>query len=514
MKVLIIGSGMSGLTSGAYLAKAGHQVTIYEQHPEIGGVTATVQKQGFSWDIGPLLLEGFLPGESAHRILEDLGVADQIKTKRYDRGISFPDFTLWKPETYEGPDWRKKYLEKRFPEESAGLKKYYQFYEQMATLLRFNNEVDISKGLKALWLKLKMWLAFQKVRDKENWSAEQLMNSCFKGPELKALYTAILADFVVKPSQFPAMGVPVSNFETAFDLRIPLDLHSDAPLPGYSYILGGCGQLVQAVAGALNHKGGNIHTATTVKEINIQDDKAVGVTLADGHFEPADLVVATGGAKETFLKLVGITHLENTFVDQVQRLVPMQSVMMVHLGINFDPEPYQPAALCYYYGTYDIERGVKECQKGHYHEGVDGLLIYIPSKHSPNMAPDGHHALTIYTIAPNILSEKSWSERKDELADKLVSEAERYIPGLKKGTVTRLVMTPEEFRLRTLQDHHSFGGLAPVMGQESPSYQTPIKGLWFVGSQSESAGGVKNVMVGARNAVREIQKHEATKGRI
>ena len=33
MKVVIIGSGMSGLTAGAYLAKAGHSVTIYEQFP-------------------------------------------------------------------------------------------------------------------------------------------------------------------------------------------------------------------------------------------------------------------------------------------------------------------------------------------------------------------------------------------------------------------------------------------------------------------------------------------------
>ncbi len=54
MKIAIIGSGMAGLTAGAYLAKAGHEVTIFEQFPTIGGVTATLQQDGFSWDIGPL----------------------------------------------------------------------------------------------------------------------------------------------------------------------------------------------------------------------------------------------------------------------------------------------------------------------------------------------------------------------------------------------------------------------------------------------------------------------------
>ena len=506
MKVIVIGSGMSGLTTAAYLAKAGHQVTVYEQFPEIGGVTATVRQQDFGWDIGPLLLEGFLPGETANRILQDLGVADRVKTKRYDRGISFPDFALWKPETYAGPYWRKDYLKERFPAEAAGLDTYYQFYDKMAHLLRLDNKADASHGLKALWLKLKLWLAFQKVKDKESWSAEQLMNSCFKGPELKALYTAILADVVVKPSQFPAMGVPVTNIETAFDVRIPLDMYPDAPLPGYSYILGGCVELVKAVAGALTENGGEIRTSATITKINIQNGRVQGITLDDGHVEQADLVVASGGAKEVFNHLVGREYLTSQFIDQVNQLVPMQSVMMVHLGINFDPEPHQPAALCYYYGTYDIERGVKECQEGHYHEGRDGFLIYVPSKHSPELAPSGHHAVTIYTIAPNVLGGKSWSERKEELADTLVSEAEKYIPGLKAGAVSRLVMTPEEFRTRTHQDHHSFGGLAPVMGQENPSHRTQIKGLWFVGAQSESAGGVKGVMLGARNAARDITR--------
>ena len=30
-KTIIIGSGMAGLTAAAYLVRAGHQVTVYEQ---------------------------------------------------------------------------------------------------------------------------------------------------------------------------------------------------------------------------------------------------------------------------------------------------------------------------------------------------------------------------------------------------------------------------------------------------------------------------------------------------
>ncbi|NHJ19501.1 MAG: FAD-dependent oxidoreductase [Candidatus Lokiarchaeota archaeon] len=46
MKVVVIGSGVSGLTSAALLIKEGYSVTVYEQHENIGGVTATIERDG------------------------------------------------------------------------------------------------------------------------------------------------------------------------------------------------------------------------------------------------------------------------------------------------------------------------------------------------------------------------------------------------------------------------------------------------------------------------------------
>ena len=90
-RVAVIGSGMAGLVTGAYLARGGHKVTVYEQYPEPGGVTATITRDGFSWDLGPLLLEGFGPEEAGTRILTEIGVpasrAAALATEPSDRGI-------------------------------------------------------------------------------------------------------------------------------------------------------------------------------------------------------------------------------------------------------------------------------------------------------------------------------------------------------------------------------------------------------------------------------------------
>lgn len=506
MKAIVIGSGMSGLTAGAYLAGAGHSVTVFEQFPTAGGVTATVSKDGFAWDIGPLLIEGFAPGDKGRVILEELGVSDRVKVVREDRGLSLPEFTLWKPREYEGPYWRRERLKKIFPDESVQLDSYYRFYDQMVDLMSLARRAEIARGPAALWLKLRMLMAFQKVKGRLNWSGAQLMDHYFKSPVLKTFFLGIVADFVTAPSEFPALGVPAIHLETAFDKRIPAYPGTRSARAAYCYILGGCQTLVDAVKGALLKSGGKVVTDTPVKKIVVESNRVKGVELADGSFEAAGIVLASGGMREVFFNLVGRENLPAGLISQVEGNRLMESVLMVQLGIDFDPTPYQPAALCYYYYIHDLEEAVQRLRSGHYHEGRDGLLIYVPSLHSPSLAPSGQYAVTIYTVAPDTLAEGSWSSRREELADKLVETAERHVPGLRRHTKTRLILTPEDFRMRTHLKHHSFGGVPPVMGNKPPAHKTPIQGLWFIGAQSESGGGVANVMAGGQKTVKQILK--------
>ncbi|MBC7227936.1 MAG: NAD(P)/FAD-dependent oxidoreductase [Thermoflexales bacterium] len=504
MKAIVIGSGISGLTAAAYLVRAGHSVIVYEQYEEIGGVTATLRRDGFGWDLGPLLLEGFGPGEPAGEILAELGLDDRVRTVPDDRGAVFPDFSFWKPAEYAGPYWRREHLKRLFPEEGEGLDRYYRFYDRMMDLMALARRAERARGLRALLLKAWMFLLFQRVRGLADWNAEQLMRHFFRRPEIRAVYTAILADFVVRPSQFPALAIPAVNSEIAFDRRIPLRTSRAGPRLSFRYILGGCGRMVEAMAELIRSCGGQIWAGAPVARILLENGRAAGVALADGHQERADVVIASGGARETFFGLVGRQHLPADFAARVEDVPLEESVLMVHLGVDFDLTPYQLSALCYYYNTYDVEGAVGRCQRGEYHEGRDGFLIYIPSLHSPELAPPGHHAVTVYTIAPNWLSEGTWADRREELAEKLLAEAERVIPGLRARARVRVVFTPEDFRRRTHQEHHSFGGCAPVMGKAGIPHRTPIPGLWFIGSQSQSGGGVTNVMTGASRTAQMI----------
>lgn len=504
MKAIIIGSGMAGLTAGAYLARAGYEVTVYEQYPTPGGVTATLEQDDFRWDIGPLLLEGFAPGDKGRLILEELGVSEQVPAVHEDRGLSMPEFTLWPPVEYAGPYWRREKLKQLFPAENDSLDRYYRFYDHMIDLMSIARQSDPMHGISRLWSKLRLFLAFQSVKRYASWNGSQLMDHYFQSPVLKTLFLGIVADFVTAPSEFPALGVPSLHLETAFDKRIPTYPGKSSAQTAYVYLLNGCQSLVDAVMGVIIQYGGRVLTGTPVGHIVIRDGRATGVALGDGNIEDADVILASGGMKELFYDLVGKDKIPVDLVGQIEANRMMESVFMVQLGIDFDPTPYQPKALCYYYKTQDLEGSVQRLRAGIYHEGREGFLIYVPSRHSPEMAPAGQHAVTIYTVAPDKLAEGSWSARREELADKLVACAEEHIPGLKAHTVTRLILTPEDFRHRTHLKHHSFGGIPPVMGNKPPAHKTPIEGLWFIGAQSESTGGVLNVMTGAEKVAKKI----------
>jgi all-trans-retinol 13,14-reductase len=497
MKIAIIGSGMAGLTAGARLSQAGHEVAVFEQFHQVGGVTLPYERDGFRWDMGQLLVEGLGPDEPVGQILAELGVADKIRLRKDDRGYVFPDFELKKPAEYAGPRWRIERLKQLFPGEEKGLERYWQDYVRFTRLVTLGRQLARAGALERLVLRSRLYTTLVPFLPKLSWSAQKLMDSYFSSDRLKCVFISILADFFTPPSQFQGLGVFMINAETSFDSRIPAELEKDAVQLNQYSVLGGINTLVQALVAKIQDSDGKIFTNCAVAHIKTVDGRVIGVEDRDGNRFPADVVIATGGARETFFKLVGEELLPIEFARKVHELPLMESVFMVHLGLDYDPSPFLHGPVTYFYGTYDVEGGIAQARQGIFHAGKDGFVVHVPSLHSPEMAPAGKHAMTIYTICPDHLKEGTWQEHRLEYANKLLDYAEQRIPGLHDHTIVRAIVTPDDFRARILVDHHAFGGLAPLQHAARIPHQTPISGLWFAGSQSESGGGINSVISGA-----------------
>jgi phytoene dehydrogenase-like protein len=52
-RVVVVGGGLGGTASAVRLAKLGHDVTLVERLPEVGGAIGVIEQDGFRWDAGP-----------------------------------------------------------------------------------------------------------------------------------------------------------------------------------------------------------------------------------------------------------------------------------------------------------------------------------------------------------------------------------------------------------------------------------------------------------------------------
>lgn len=62
--MIVVGSGIGGLTAAATLAKAGKKVLVLEQHDQAGGCCHTYIEKGFEFDVGKICSHWFLLGSS------------------------------------------------------------------------------------------------------------------------------------------------------------------------------------------------------------------------------------------------------------------------------------------------------------------------------------------------------------------------------------------------------------------------------------------------------------------
>ena len=75
-RIAIVGGGISGLSAAYYLSKAGHDCTLIEASPRLGGVIRTEHVEGCVVEAGP---DSFLAQKPwALELIRELGLEDQV----------------------------------------------------------------------------------------------------------------------------------------------------------------------------------------------------------------------------------------------------------------------------------------------------------------------------------------------------------------------------------------------------------------------------------------------------
>lgn len=501
---IIVGAGHNGLTTAAYLAKAGKKVLLLERRPIVGGIAVTEEIfRGFKYSAC-----AHLAGSFASEIIADLDLKkhgfellplDPLLLALGQEGSSLA-ISRENTKTATAIEQHSTADAKNFPAFCALAKNLAAF---LRTLYRVPLPDKGSPGSFNPAEILKIGWKFHRLGEKEMYeflrilpmSSADLLNEWFENDLLKAALAAsgMLASFVGPRQQGTALNM----------LHHQLG-ESNGALRTAGFVRGGIGYLSHALAHAAQQFGAEIRTDTEVAKIKTQNGAATGVILQNGDEINAARVISNTDAKRTFFELVEPTSLDPHFLLQVRNIRSRGTVAKVNLALNNLPKfknsnDQALGGIIHIGPTIDyLERAADDAKYGRFSK-QPFLEITIPSITDPTLAPAGKHVMSIWMqSAPYRLRKDTWNEQGDALGDAVVNAVEDYAPGFKNSILHRQVLTPLELE----QTYGLTGGhlyhaemaldqiffMRPVPGWSR--YRTPIDNLFLCGSGTHPGGGI------------------------
>jgi len=472
--VIVIGSGIGGLTAAALLQERGISTLVLEKNRYPGGSCSSFERDGYRFDAGASVFYGFGANGSSGtlnlhtRIFRKLGVEVRTIPDPVQIHYHLPNgFTI-----AAGYD-RKAFLEalcSKFPHEAYGIKNFYseldEVYDILSSLPAGSLE-DVTHllsvggryPLKTVSLALKTFLSMGK-RARRYLRDEELLHFI----DIEAYSWAVQN----------AMATPLVNAGICL---------ADRHFGGINYPVGGSGAIPAALCKGFEKFGGMLRYQAEVTEILLENGEARGVRLADGSEHFAKIVISNATIWDTFNRLV--PDVRHRVEDD--RFLQAPSWFQLFLGVDASVIP----------AGFDVHHILVDDWKSY--DTLGGTIYFSsPTILDPSLAPKGKHIVHAF-VTDKV---ESWQHckrgsgdyraAKDEMAAAIIARTERILPGLSKAIEVKVLATPLTHQ-RYLNRHEGSYGPLLKAGQnvlQKPQNKTPIKNLFLTGDSTFPGQGV------------------------
>jgi phytoene dehydrogenase-like protein len=517
---IVIGGGHNGLTTAAYLAKAGKKVVVLERRHVLGGAAVTEEVfPGFKFSVCSYVVSLLRP-----EIIRDLDLPRHgLEILPLD-GTFTPmpngDY-LWRVNDH-GKTHREIARHSKVDAEA-----YDEFGKAMQAMCRFVKPIlsmvppdPHSLNPKELMKLMFLGRRFQGMTSEDKYNQVQLMtmsaidflDQWFETDVLKATMSAsgIIGTF---------LGVRSPG--TAYVLLHHYMGEIDGAFRSWGFSRGGTGAISNAIADAAREAGAEIRTQSGIVKILVKDGKAKGVVLANGDELYADVISSSIDPRHTFVEFIDSGHLPTEFLDEVRRYKFRGSSGKVNLALDGLPDfKCLPGVGAHLRGAMSISPSVEYMERA-YDDAKYGnfsrrpyIDMVIPTLTDPSVAPAGKHILSCfvqyapYKLRPGL----NWDEQRDAFGNNVIDTISEYAPNIKDIILYKQVLTPLDLeREFGLTEGNIFQGelsleqlffLRPVPGWAQ--YRTPIKNLYMCGSATHPGGGIMGA--NGRLAALEILK--------
>jgi phytoene dehydrogenase-like protein len=520
---IIIGAGHNGLVCAFYLAGAGMKVTVLERRGVVGGAAVTEEfHPGFRNSVASYTVSLLNP-----KIIADMDLAGnglRVVERKLQNFLPLNDRDYLET----GGTRTKESVAKFSAKDAEMIEPYGARLEEIADLVRgllLQTPPNVTEG---------GWLSA---------IPEMLKAAGQAGPFAKLSMPArrdLLALFAQSAGDYLDGWFESSPIKAAYGFDGVVGNYASPYTPGSGYVLlhhvlgevngkkgtwghaiGGMGAITEAMAKACGQLGVTIKTDAPVREVIVENGRAVGVATDAGDIYRAPIVASNLNPKLLFLKLMDKGVLPRDFRERIEHYRVGSGTFRMNVALSelprFTCKPENgdhmtagiviAPTLDYMDRAYTTAR-----ESGWSKEPI--VEVLIPSTLDGSLAPKGQHVASMFCqqVQPELSGGRSWDDHREEVADLMIDTVDRMAPGFKASVIGRQIFSPLDLE-RTfglVAGDIMHGALSldqlysarPVLGHGN--YRSPVPGLYMCGAGTHPGGGVSGAP--GHNAAHEILK--------
>ena len=493
--IVVIGAGIGGMSAAARLAKAGHEVTIFENSDRSGGKCRTEWFGDYAFDTGPSLLtlpavyrDLFLKtGKRIEHVL-DIKPVDPAFNYHFSDGSSVTFPNLSNPNTYNE-------IEKSYGLVASN--QWKELIDRAERMWEVSREPFIESELNSIFSLLKGKNLLRDIKEIAPFTSLRKLSEKLKlDPHLQMIVDRYATYTGSDPRSAPAVLLTIAFVESTF---------------GAWHIQGGVGQLSVALEQRCTDLGVNFKFNTLVTQILVKNNQTTGIKTSDGKEIKSDLVVANSDAEYIYNKLLS-KNVSGARSERRKLKFATKSLSGFSLLLGLDNSKGKAVPIdhhnVYFPNNYDAEFDdifTKQIP-------VKDPTIYICAPKDSHMTKgDNKEAWFVLVNAPRHQIDGGWDWREGgaEYGQKIIKK----LDDLGLNVSSRL----DFMKYRTPADLENYA-MAPggsIYGSSSNSAasaflrtknRSKIKGLFCVGGSSHPGGGLPLVGISAEIVANAIGK--------
>lgn len=472
--VVIIGSGLGGLSAGVILAKNGCNVTVLEQNSRIGGCLQCFSRNGVKFETGMHFIGSADKGQILYKLLHYLGIYDSLTLSRLDENCYNTVSIMG--ERFRFANGRENFMEQmatRFPLQRRNLERYLDIVESIAEASSLHSLKDKTGNAINTEYQLR--------------SINDVIECTVSDPLLQKVLVGDLPLYAAERDKTPfSVHAFVMDFYNRSSFRIA----------------GGSDIVATSLAGVLEACGGKIICGKKAARICCSQGLATGVECSDGDFFPAGQIISAIHPMRTMELLEECSQMRPIFRKRINSMPQTIGAFSLYLQFREGSVPY----MNHNFFSYHTESpwGCEEYTENQWPKGY----LYMHGCQTPGQRFAQSGMVISYMRADELArwQHTSTGRRGTEYADFISSRAERLLELLERdfpllrGNIVRYhTSSPLTYRDYTGTQDGSIYGVAKDITLGSAGrvpHKTRIPNLYLAG-QNVNSHGILGVIVGS-----------------